>query len=652
MAETATLASSSAESAGGPRDATPEHTGAVERATESLHQALEAWDVAAEPLVVRFLAAQLVALAEGSAETRAERRREQRARLEILDLSPMTARQILRDLDLPDQPQAADAIVSPHVYHPYRLWTFLNQNPGIADAWSRYSAEAESIDTISPDNPMVALIKTTELTANIALLPGDRTALDRYNVSGLAILAHFACGQIGGIIDAENALGRYAGRAPSLQDFDGLPASASRYVHFGRDALPSPYPGIGIEGCYVVRGGLHEICTLLVVPVLSAPRAARTPADHVIRDDALQVLLDHGRGFPIRYDQGFRRLEHRSDPIPDDRLEERMIAEAWETYVPAAIEIVAGVINDLTRRETYVHMLTSADASPEVADRIWNAWTTLQYDPKACLVGVHPHEEADAIAPYVLGFHAVSAQYPDEGGGLPLASRYWPTAAFVTWIDAFVKRFRQDDVDVDGRGDRRHHGWIDRAVRLVQQAVPNRGEMPDLAGQPEIQRGVRHLLLSFPIEGASLMEFWAALRWMARIDPVDAEMRIHCLIAESARAPAIRAVAHVLFREMPKGPPARRAWADVAQCVADAVDDPGVEKNLAGLVVRAYSADPDLAERLIAQGCSPDTFGTSAPTADDADFLVLRVYGGLLRDLVRTLPNTMTLLRTRDQTQH
>lgn len=646
MADTATRPSPPA------RSATAESGGAVERAVESLHQALDAWDVAYEPLVVRFLATQLVALTEGSPKTRSERRREQRARLEILDLSPMTARQILRDLDLPNQPQAADAIVSPHVYHPYRLWSFLTENPGIAEAWSRYSAEAESVDTVSPDNPVVALIKTAQVTANLALLPGDRTALDRYNVSGLTVLAHFACGQIGGIIDAENALGRYAGREPSLKDFDGLPASASRYVHFGRDALPSPYPGLGIEGCYIVRGDPGELCTLLVVPVLSAPRAVRTPPDHVTRDDALQVLLDHGRGFPVRYDGGFRRMERRSDLIPDDRPDEQMIAEAWDAYLPAAIEIVAGVLNDVTRRETYLHMLTSAEASPEAADRIWNAWTTLLYDPKANLVGVHPHAEPAVIAPYVLGYHGVSAQYPDEGGGFPLASRYWPTAAFVTWIDAFLERFRQEDVDVDGRGDRRHHGWIDRAVRLVQQAVPNRQDMPEMVGMPEIQRGVRHLLLSFPIEGASLLEFWAALRWMVRIDPVDAEMRIHCLLAESARAPAIRAVAHVLFREMPKGPPARRAWAEVAQCIADAVDDAEVEKNLAWLVVRAYTADPDLAERLIAEGCTPTTFGTIVPTGDDADFLVLRVYGGLLRDLVRTLPNTMTLLRTRDQTKH
>ncbi len=246
----------------------------------------------------------------------------------------------------------------------------------------------------------------------------------------------------------------------------------------------------------------------------------------------------------------------------------------------------------------------------------------------------------------------MSCQYPDDGGGLPYDKAYWPTAGFESWIKAFLDQFDYDDRNRAARTAQRRHGWMDRAVRLVQQQVPDRDTLPDLVARPESREGVRHLALRFPVEGCSMMPFWTMLRWLMRIDPFAGELRIHCLLAQSVSVPEIRDVAAVLLRELPKGTAVRRAWAEVVDQVADGDDDPEGKTLVAALFARAYLAAPDLAEAILARGCRPETVAEEGVRDGEESLQLLCVYGGVLRDIAATMPRTMALLRAPNGTAH
>lgn len=111
-----------------------------------------------------------------------------------------------------------------------------------------------------------------------ALLPLDDMALERYRFEGLYDPIREILDGRGRILDASAVAPELAGIALGegqyAGEWEGMPTT---YVHLGTNAFPSPWPGCGIEGCYikVSEPGLsldaREIRAIFVVSQEYAP---------------------------------------------------------------------------------------------------------------------------------------------------------------------------------------------------------------------------------------------------------------------------------------------------------------------------------------------------------------------------------------------
>ncbi len=316
------------------------------RAARSLDGVLAAEGIGYEPSVARAILPQIVQLAEGPPETLTERRSEQRSRLELLGLWPAEARRVLRRLDLPGQDTPEPRVVTPGVYHPARIRQILEQNCEFQD---RMAGDGDGVMAGREqivDKALAQSLADLASTKTVPLLPGDRSLLRCGLLMTLASLARAIGDSPGCLIDAEGILGTSGAHVPSVEDFSGMAAGSVAYVHFGRDALPSPYPGLGIEGSYVVRRGGGSDGEFVLIPVVSDPRIRGAGPDEITDKPLSRVLQDHGRGWIAVYDDALAPCEESG--LPSRGIKGKM-DRAWRAIMPRVLGIVAEAMDEMNQ---------------------------------------------------------------------------------------------------------------------------------------------------------------------------------------------------------------------------------------------------------------------------------------------------------------
>lgn len=597
------------------------------------------WDRA----VLAHIAGRIVDLGHGTEETRLERRAQQRGQIELLGLSPTKALALMRAVRAPEG--SPDEIVETLVYHPVRFRAALARNPEIGSAWTAHRRSDRRADGDAGDDPLAAVLARITREPVSEGLPGDKVLAGARTAITLEGLATTTSATYGGLIDAEAWLTEPANTGAGMLEAAVAPGDLPRnlilYLHFGRDALPSPYPGMGVEGCYVIYANREagDDCTLM--PVVSTPRDQGTPLDHPLRDPIGTVCRDHARSYiwlgrlaDLMAGNALPLVQKPKNPIG------AVTSVDWAGSMPGVFATVRQVLTGLIRGEA--RHVTIAEASRDL------------------LCPFSEGQPSPGI--FVLGTALGSAQQPDEGGGFPLASEYWTADRIGTWITAFQAlhaRKTSERSPAVLKLDR--HGWADRTVRLIQQVVPRRHDLPDLADRPATRAVIIRFLSEFPPGGSTLMPLWQALRWLMILDPLEGQFRIHGLIAASVDDPSLQDIVHVLHRELPDQPSLRQAWADVVRCYADAKLYPPAADTLAGLIARAYHADPAVAVALLDDSVEVPWHRIKSRAALLAEarrsphlehVVILAVYATLLRQIADERPDTMRLLRADTSTRH
>ncbi len=572
----------------------------LESCVSSLSMCLSAHGLRWNREIIVHIASQLMLLSDGDAETTLARKAEQRGLLEMIGFQPVEARSVRRRMPLPGNTRPSGSVILPSVYHPVRMQEVLTH-------FSKTMTEdgTNQDATHHVDRMRNRIIRSDD----IPLLPWDREIARTGIPRSLADEVDAIATGCGTILDAEGWLWQphEVRENPSFLPQDvAIPA----YVHFGCDAFPSPYPGMGVEGCYVaVENPFTGSAILVLHPVLSMPRHRMEGPFAVHDGDPVRAFLDHVRSVQVRYDIRLSQIPE-NEPVPG-LIPQSDRSTAWEAFLPAIRDAVVGAI--AAQRYEIVRPVTiRQNAGGEKADV------------------------------RILGPAATSAQYPDDGGGFPLGTAYWPETRLDLWLTAFREIHESASASLSDLAAV-PHGWIDRGIRLVQESVPNRDQMPDLKERPNTRVTLIAFLSAFPPESATMMPTWQALRWLMRISPLHGQIRLHTLLEQSLTDPRLDIIVHVLRREMPKDQPVRKAWADLVQAVADAKTYPDAESLIPGLMAHAYLADAALAERLL------EWRGT--PTQDE-DLMILSVHARTIQHVAQRLPTVMTLLRTRGATLH
>ncbi len=170
----------------------------------------------------------------------------------------------------------------PAAFHPVRLRALVEDTESVRDG-----IEDSDDGELPPEalaEAALALVTSSCATDDLTLLPYDVYALLQRRLLAL----HAAAGRVTtasrAIIDAESVALAMASRPiPSL----GAPVD--HYVHLGHSRFPSPYPGLGIEGCYLRSCPDGDIA---VAAVLSSP----IPVDDGEGVDTAAMLLGQCRG--------------------------------------------------------------------------------------------------------------------------------------------------------------------------------------------------------------------------------------------------------------------------------------------------------------------------------------------------------------------
>lgn len=295
----------------------------------------------------------------GPAE-RQERHAHQRSVLEALGLKPQAAENLRIRLS-PTGRTEADVIRGKPVeidqtvqYHPERFLDAVEQVARLKFEMSLYaqgnrpgSLPRDFVADNCPNYRLDILLEDVrEWARRSKVLPLDTFGLEASRFSGLYGLASAVREAEGRLIDATCVARRLAAEDAAGATYSGeWGPMVTTYVHLGTNALPSPWPDCGIEGCYVrtAEAGVHVDARSMALTFVASPETSDDPdlgigeefTDHP--NDGLVFGLRHISTVAVGGDDDVIAVRDLADGIVMARPEE---AEAWRPFLPAAVNAV------------------------------------------------------------------------------------------------------------------------------------------------------------------------------------------------------------------------------------------------------------------------------------------------------------------------
>ena len=336
-------------------------------------------------------------------------------------------------------------LVNPDVYHPVRLKRLVEETEEVLCAFQDLERDAggpfTDADAIERSGRAAHEVVEAAIAAeDLTLLPYDAYAvLQRRLLPLYAASTRVEAGACA-IVDAEAVSLDLAARAiPDLSD------PADHYVHLGALRLPSPYPGLGIEGCYVRTSSEGDV---VVSAVLTPPAFGPDAESYLDAFSIPAMLLAHARGHTMRLadiiDGG---LAVTLPPMADIRAIGSFDAQGrppfgagldalWRTCLrPAAAAAVNAVAQALQRAPSERLLGVAVPPEHALARRIAKARTPQQAEAAVAAL----REEAAGPVVQMLGTTQTSAETGYIPDALPPAPAFWPTTHGEAWLAFFVR---------------------------------------------------------------------------------------------------------------------------------------------------------------------------------------------------------------------
>lgn len=336
-------------------------------------------------------------------------------------------------------------LANPDAYHPVRLKRLVEETEEVLCAFQDLErdvggpfTDADAIERSgrAAHDVVEAAIAGEDLT----LLPYDAYAVLQRRLLPLYAAATRVETSACAIVDAEAVSLDLAARV-----IPDLSASADHYVHLGALRFPSPYPGLGIEGCYVRTGADGDV---VISAVLSPPAFGPDAESYLDGFSIPTMLLAHARGHTMRLaeiiDGG---LAVNLPPVADILAIGSFDAQGrppfvagldalWRTCLrPAAAAAVNAVVQAGQRAPGERLLGVAVPADHALARRIAKARTPQQTE--AALAALR--EEAAGPVVQILGTTPTSAETGYIPDALPHAPAFWPTMHGEAWLAFFVR---------------------------------------------------------------------------------------------------------------------------------------------------------------------------------------------------------------------
>lgn len=354
----------------------------------------------------------------GAAE-REERHAHQRSVLEALGLEPQTAENLRIRLSPTGRTEADVARGKPAEiermaqYHPRRFLDAVAEVGRFRFEKSLY-AHGHHPGTLPhgfvaenyPRYPLPVLAEDVrEWAGRNTILPLDTAGLDPDRFEFLYDLAREVRDGEGRLIDASCVArqlarvdvmgGAYAG------EWASMPVT---YVHLGTNALPSPWPGCGIEGCYVRVGEVSELQDSRTIECVfvASPETAEDPDLPIEEEftmhheDAFVFGMRHITTIAEGGDDGvvaLRDLVDGMDPAETD------VVEAWRPYMQVAVNAVWNALKAAQEGALPIKDGIAADLPEELFAKLARARTPVQRRKAIQAVA----EEGEVVVEFVGG---------------------------------------------------------------------------------------------------------------------------------------------------------------------------------------------------------------------------------------------------------
>lgn len=291
-------------------------------------------------------------------------------------------------------------VATRHDYHPYRLY----------GAWADLEAHADDFDGTSygAEDLLASWGKGRRMHPLDAAVCDRPSSENEFNIDvALSVVweRHL-------VVDATAMVEELAEPVDPAM-FEALPEAyyGDIYVHFGVNALPSPYPHVGVEGAYVTIDAGDEPgeppISVGVKIVCSSPVHELLDHSEAPLEDVVQNLRDLMRGPYVNFSPS--EGETFLDALAEQSEEEGYGAERWSEFVDMPMRIALNAVKAVSARRVPVVDAVLGELKPSLATRLERATT----DEKIMRV-VSDLDAGDVVVRY-LGRPAPSPELETEG---------------------------------------------------------------------------------------------------------------------------------------------------------------------------------------------------------------------------------------------
>jgi hypothetical protein len=331
-------------------------------------------------------------------------------------------------------------LCAPDAYHPVRFCMLLDH----VDLGEWDDRDEDEDDAIR------RLVDRAEglIASHTEFFPYDGYAVHERRIRPMARLARRVRDEPLRIVDAESQA-----LALSVHPLPTSVPAGDRYVHLGRHRFPSPYPGLGIEGCYVTRDAAERLCLL---PALSPP--AETEVESCDPDDLPGYLLEHLRGHAMPLEAiidggGVVALDPspgRESFGPFDPQGRAPYAEGLDgLWRPFMRPVAAAALNALAK--TAASDGRSRIGVPEFCERRIVASYFKAKDEQRSEILMDLQASGALPIVTILGTTRTEAETGFFATDLPTALTFWPTRHAQEWLlalsDDGFERYARQEVD-------------------------------------------------------------------------------------------------------------------------------------------------------------------------------------------------------------
>ncbi len=280
--------------------------------------------------------------------------------------------------------------------------------------------------------------------------PYDAYAIHEHRIRPMVGLARRVRDEPLRILDAESQALALAGMS-----FPTSVPGGDRYVHLGRHRFPSPYPGLGIEGCYVTCDAMGQI---RLCPALSPPAEAAIEACEP--DCLADHLLEHVRGHAMSLEAVIDGSDGTVlDPLPGreifgsfDSRGRPPYAEGLDGLWRAFMRPVAAAALNALAVEAASASIKKRIGLPEFSDKTEITRFFKSHDAEERAMILHGLQASGSLpVVQILGTTKTEAETGFFAIDLPTDVRFWPTRHAGEWLKALsgdgFQRYARQDID-------------------------------------------------------------------------------------------------------------------------------------------------------------------------------------------------------------